>query len=122
LQDLRICLHLDIHLCGWLIILALEDLALHAGLPQAFACPRGEHLIKCLQLAHQGTQPLTQGLREGEVPEELSGLRDGQLRGGRRRGQGRVQILKEGVHSAAQVGGEVAQLGGDDGPVLGELP
>lgn len=82
LQDLRICLHLDIQQCGWLIILTLEDLALHGGLPQAFASPRGEHLIKCLQLAHQGTQPLTQGLREGEVPEELSGLRNGHLRSG----------------------------------------
>jgi hypothetical protein len=37
-------------------------------------------------------------------------------------GEGRVQILQEGVHSAAQVGGEVEQLGGEEGPVLGELP
>jgi hypothetical protein len=45
LQDLRICLHLDIQQCGRLIILTLEDLALHAGFPQTFGFRRGKHLI-----------------------------------------------------------------------------
>ena len=79
---------------------------MHARLALAFKGfqRRREHLIQCLQLTYQGSQPLTQDLREGEVPEELPGLWHCQLRGdcyllvG---GQGPVQMLEEGVQSAA---------------------